>query len=63
MILKVERITPEIATDYLKRNTNNYRRMSRSKIFQYARDMKKGQWQLNGQPILPTRAEHLQHMS
>lgn len=52
MILKVERITPEIATDYLKRNTNNYRKMSRSKIFQYARDMKKGQWQLNGQPIV-----------
>lgn len=51
---KVETITPEIAKEYLKKNTANYRKittLSRYKIEQYAEAMKAGKWQLNGEAI------------
>ena len=48
----VEKITPEKAREYLKANTNNYRKMSRATIKRYAEDMKNGKWELNGEPIV-----------
>lgn len=51
---KVETITPEIAKEYLKKNTANYRKLttlSWYKIDQYAEAMKAGKWQLNGEAI------------
>ena len=47
----VEKITPEKAREYLKTNTNNYRKMSRATIKRYADIMKAGKWELNGEPI------------
>ena len=50
--MSVETITPEIATEYLKANTKNYRgKLSRAKVIQYAEDMKAGRWELNGEAI------------
>lgn len=51
---KVEDITPAIAKEYLKFNTDNYRKMthmSRRVIKRYADDMVNGRWELNGVPI------------
>ena len=47
----VETITPEKATEYLKTNTNNYRKLSRQTVRNYAEDMRNGKWELNGEPI------------
>lgn len=49
---EVETITPAKAREYLKKNTNNYRKMSRSAINNYAEDIKHGRWQLNGETIV-----------
>ena len=46
-----EYITPKTAEKYLEQNTNNYRRMNRNKVAIYARDMKNGSWQTNGEAI------------
>ena len=46
-----EYITPKTAEKYLEQNTNNYRRMNRNKVSIYARDMKNGSWQTNGEAI------------
>lgn len=48
----VETITPAKAREYLKQNTNNYRRMSRSTVRSYAEDIKNGRWELNGETIV-----------
>ena len=48
----VEKITPAIATDYLKSNTKNYRKLSRPVVNRYAEDMRSGRWELNGEPIV-----------
>ena len=50
--LEVERINPKIAADYLKRNTKNYRKLSRPVVNRYADDMKAGRWELNGEAIV-----------
>lgn len=52
MEMKVETITPELAQKYLKRNVDNYRRISKSKVNQYAAEMKAGKWQNNGEGIM-----------
>ena len=52
MELKVERITPNMALEYLKKNVNNYRKLSRQKVLMYSDEMKAGRWQLNGEPIV-----------
>lgn len=52
MELRVEKITPELAAKYLKRNVDNYRRISRAKAALYAEEMKAGKWQLNGEAIV-----------
>ena len=47
----VERITPQKAEEYLKRNMVN-RNITTKRVEQYARDMKNGEWQLNGEGIV-----------
>lgn len=46
-----ETITPQRASEYLKKNTNNYRKARMSDVNQYACDMKAGRWQFNGESI------------
>lgn len=48
----VENIGKDLATEYLTKNTNNYRSMSPRKSREYAADMKAGKWELNGEPIV-----------
>jgi len=50
--MTVEDITPELAKEYLKHNTNNYRKLSRHTFMAYAEDMKNGKWQTTGVPIV-----------
>ena len=50
--MKVETITPEKAAEYLQKNTNNYRKLSRSVAARYADDIKNGRWELNGESIV-----------
>ncbi len=51
MEAKVKVITPELAKQYLSKNTNNYRSMSNSVVNSYAADMKTGNWKFNGDSI------------
>ena len=50
--MKVEKITPKIAEEYLTANKQNYRKMSRSQVKKYADDMRSGRWELNGETIV-----------
>lgn len=50
--MRVEKVTPELATHYLKRNVDNYRKISKAKAALYAEEMKAGNWQLNGEAIV-----------
>ena len=50
--MKIEKITPETARKYLTQNIGNYRKLSMSKVKQYAEDMKNGRWELNGESIV-----------
>ena len=50
MQFSVERITPEIAKEYLSHNIIN-RNISDGKVRAYAKDMENGKWQLNGESI------------
>ena len=50
--MKVEKVTPEIAAKYLKRNVDNYRKISKARAMIYSEEMKAGKWQLNGEPIV-----------
>lgn len=43
-------ITPEMAKEWLKKNTVN-RNISVQKVQNYARDMRAGEWHMNGEPI------------
>lgn len=49
--MKVEKITPEIAKDLLEKNTSN-RKVKEHHIRSLSEQMKKGQWQLNGETII-----------
>jgi hypothetical protein len=49
---KVETITPALAAEYLKKNTNNVRKLSRTVVNNYAEDIRNGRWQLNGETIV-----------
>lgn len=51
----VEYITPDSAKEYLKSNTLNRPLNSRMVEF-YASSMKRGQWELNGEPIIIARS-------
>ena len=52
MQMRQEMVTPELAAHYLKRNVDNYRKISKAKVGQYAAEMKAGKWQLNGEGIM-----------
>lgn len=51
MEIRQEAITPEMAQEYLKHNTENYRGLNKDRIISYAGDMARGKWQLNGEGI------------
>ena len=51
MNIKIEVITPEIAKEYLAKNTGNYRKLYWHRVDAYARDMKLGKWEFNGEGI------------
>lgn len=51
MNITQEIITPEMAREYLKFNTENYRSLSKDRVISYAGDMKNGEWQMNGEAI------------
>ena len=48
---QVVRMTPDMARDILKNNTNN-RNVKRDRVSLYATEMEKGRWQLNGESIV-----------
>lgn len=48
----IETITPEIAREYLTKNTNNYRSIIPHIVAKYANDMKDGLWDENGSAIV-----------
>ena len=50
MHITTETITPQIATTWLESNTNN-RNVNKLAVDQYASDMARGYWKLNGDPI------------
>lgn len=49
--IKLEKITPKIAGEYLFQNKSNYRPLKRSVVNRYAEDMKAGRWETNGETI------------
>lgn len=51
VIIEIKTITPEMAKDLLDTNTED-RKVVKSYVHQYARDMKNGKWRLNGSTIL-----------
>lgn len=53
MEYKLEKITPEIAAEYLKHNTNEKQRnINMAKVRSYALDMLNGNWEVNGEAIV-----------
>lgn len=50
MKAEVKTITPELAKEYLRHNDSN-RALRRTRVLQYAHDMKEGKWNLTGQGI------------
>ena len=47
----VDSVSPAIAKEWLKRNTGNFRKKDKSRVTRYAREMKTGNWHLNGESI------------
>lgn len=52
MKTKIERISPTMAKSYLDNNYGNQRSLSESHIVHLAQQMKAGQWECNGEPII-----------
>lgn len=50
MHVSLQRITPDIATQYLEHNKTN-RNFKKSRVARYAREMTRGQWLQTGDPI------------
>lgn len=48
----VEMITPQKAVEYLRTNTNNYRKLSMALVNKYIAEIKAGRWKLNGETIV-----------
>jgi len=44
-------VTPEMAKEFLKNNTKNFRKLDKSRVTLYAKAMLLGQWEDNGQTI------------
>lgn len=51
MDVKVMAVTPEIAKQWLKTNTGNFRKLDMRRVTLYSKEMAAGQWQLNGETI------------
>lgn len=51
MYTVIKNVTPEIANDLLKLNTNNYRKYDNNRVASYSNDMINGKWQTNADPI------------
>lgn len=51
MKVSIVNINPGIAHEMMSRNTNNFRRIDSRRVEQYAREMKSGLWQNNGEAI------------
>jgi hypothetical protein len=51
MEARIELITPQIAEQYLAKNSNNYRRLYKATVEQYASEMLNGEWIFNGEAI------------
>lgn len=51
VVIEIKTITPKIAQALLKTNKED-RRVNKSFVTQYARDMKRGKWRMNGSTIL-----------
>ena len=49
--VSVELITPELAEELIKLNTNNFRKPDKRTVSAYAREMSLGEWKLNGDTI------------
>ena len=49
--VSVELITPEMAEELIKRNTNNFRKPDSRTVAAYAKEMSLGEWKLNGDTI------------
>lgn len=49
--VEVVEVTPELATEWLGKNTDNYRSLKSPKTRRYVRDMKNGKWRNTGDPI------------
>ena len=48
---EVVTLTPQLALEWRKANTDNFRAISKKKVSMYASEMKAGNWRLNGEPI------------
>lgn len=59
MNVKIEVITPEIAKEYLARNTSNYRKVNHKRVASYAKDMELGKWEFNGEGIKFSKSGNL----
>lgn len=51
MQVKVETINPSRAKELLAQNNSNFRKLDKGRVAMYARDMRAGSWQLNGETI------------
>lgn len=51
MTAKIQFVDSRIAQEIMAKNTNNFRKIDSRRVQQYARQMKNGQWQNNGEPI------------
>lgn len=54
MYAKIEMITPDMASQFLKKNDNN-RKLNMGVVKKYAEDIKNGNWRLNGETIVISR--------
>lgn len=59
MEVRYEIITPEVAQEYLEKNVGNYRQINKSRVAEYATDMKFGRWKDNGESIKFSKSGHL----
>jgi hypothetical protein len=55
----VEVVTPELAKKWLGHNMPNNRHLTPSRVTQYARDMKEGNWKMTGDPVRFDTKGHL----
>ncbi|MCA1685803.1 MAG: hypothetical protein LC745_07405 [Planctomycetia bacterium] len=51
MKIRLLRVGPSAASEWLKRNSERNRRVVRSRVRQYAADMRSGNWKLSDQPV------------